>query len=938
MTRRAAVFVVALVAAALVGVGLLVIPGSPLEERPTLGLDLQGGLEVTLQAVPPRDRELTEEDLDRSVEIMRDRVDRLGVAEPEIRTQGDDQISIQLPGVKDPAAAAAIIGKTAQLELFDLEKNLVSPSIDARSRQPIATAKLYDLLAGQQALAARGEPDTYYVFRQKGKKLVVGPKATRGEALSKWDGQLPKGHKLFAVPPETVVVECGPGEVVCPGVAELEPTKNSYYLLRFTPPDVPEMTGDDLDLEGTRQDFDTTTGEPIVLMDFTDDGADTFEEITRDVAQRGRLLFNTVGGGQGDYRNYLQHFAIVLDREIKSWPTIDFEEYPGGISGSNGAQISGLADVGEAKDLALVLQTGALPVEFRTLDQTAISATLGKDSLEEAKIAAVVGLLAVAVFLLVFYRFLGVVAVIGLFVYAAILYAAILLFNVTLTLPGIAGLVLTLGVAADANIVIFERIKEEVRAGRSIRAAIQTGYTKGFATIVDANVVTMITAMVLFAVATASVRGFALMLLVGTAISMLTAVVATRALLAVLAGLKVLDSPRVMGASGGGIPRWLKADYIGRRNTWFAISGAVLLLSVGAIAIKGLNLGIDFRGGTQISFTTPQPVRARGRTHRGRQDRTGERADPGPRGGQRSGQRRVPRVRDHHGGALDDRGRLAPVQPRHRSRRRVGRGEERLGELRLADRARRDPRDHRLAPPHRPLHLGALPVEVRRAGARGARPRRPDHRRHLRPPRPGGDDRDGRRDPDRARLLDLRHDHHLRPDPREHPADEARVVPRDRQRLALGDDSPLARDDVHHPGARSRRSGSSAATRSRTSPSRSSSGSAPAPTRRSSSGRRSSRCSRSASPSTRGAATTRARSTCRSEARCSARASPSPFLRRPSRSRRPLPSFPRTRHSRLRKLHGANGAASGEAADLTVAHAEPRRPTSVGNQPYVGAP
>jgi SecD/SecF fusion protein len=147
-----------------------------------------------------------------------------------------------------------------------------------------------------------------------------------------------------------------------------------------------------------------------------------------------------------------------------------------------------------------------------------------------------------------------------------------------------------------------------VRAGRSVRAAIQTGYTKGFATIVDANVVTAITAMVLFAVATASVRGFALMLLVGTAISMLTAVVATRALLAVLAGFKLLDSPRLMGAAGGGIPRWLKLDYIGRRNTWFAISGVVVVIAVGAIAIKGLNLGIDFQGGTQIAFETPQPV------------------------------------------------------------------------------------------------------------------------------------------------------------------------------------------------------------------------------------------------------------------------------------------------------------------------------------------
>src|SRR4029079_600811 len=159
MTRRAAVFVVALVAAALVAVALLAVPGSPLEQRPTLGLDLQGGLEVTLQAVPPLNRDLTKEDVDRSVSIMRDRVDKRGVAEPEIRTQGNDQISIQLPGVKDPAAAASIIGKTAQLELFDLEANLQPPWINLQTKQPIATPKLYDLLAGQQSLAQKGTPE-----------------------------------------------------------------------------------------------------------------------------------------------------------------------------------------------------------------------------------------------------------------------------------------------------------------------------------------------------------------------------------------------------------------------------------------------------------------------------------------------------------------------------------------------------------------------------------------------------------------------------------------------------------------------------------------------------------------------------------------------------------------------------------------------------------
>ena len=167
---------------------------------------------------------------------------------------------------------------------------------------------------------------------------------------------------------------------------------------------------------------------------------------------------------------------------------------------------------------------------------------------------------------------------------------------------------LTFGVAADANIVIFERIKEEVRAGRSVRAAIAQGYKKGFATIVDANVVTAITALVLFAVATASVRGFALMLLLGTALSMLTAVLATRAILALIGGFGWIDNPRFMGATGQGIPRWLRWDYIGRRRIWFAISGAVVALSIAAIAYNGLNLGIDFRGGTQITFRTPEPT------------------------------------------------------------------------------------------------------------------------------------------------------------------------------------------------------------------------------------------------------------------------------------------------------------------------------------------
>jgi SecD/SecF fusion protein len=166
-------------------------------------------------------------------------------------------------------------------------------------------------------------------------------------------------------------------------------------------------------------------------------------------------------------------------------------------------------------------------------------------------------------------------------------------------------MILTIGVAADANVVIFERIKEEVRAGKSVRAAIAAGYGKGFHTIIDANVVTAITALVLFAVATAGVKGFALLLLIGTLISLITAVAATRALLGLLAGFRWFDSPAFMGAKGQQHARWLQIDFMRRRYLWLAISGAVIAIAAVSIGVRGMNWGIDFKGGTQITFSTP---------------------------------------------------------------------------------------------------------------------------------------------------------------------------------------------------------------------------------------------------------------------------------------------------------------------------------------------
>ena len=587
---------------------------------PTLGLDLQGGLEVVLEARPEAGQELTEADLDRSVEIIRNRVDKIGVSEPEIRKQGDNQIVVDLAGVFDQGRAADIIGQTAQLEFYDLQGDAmpISQNPADPTGMPQASPTLLPLLTPEDELPEDTEAREWYLFSDS-KSRLAGPAPTK-EALAAQieGGEIPEGAQYYVVPEGTTVLTCGHASndeaaaaQPCPGgVSAASPW---YYLYRYEPDAAedpsPALTGEDLNADGTRQDFGTD-GQPNVLLDFTDEGGDRFHDITRRLSQRGQTLADTnQAEGRDQERAFAQSFAIVLDNEIRSFPIIDFTDPQliDGISGGS-AEITALDSLDEAKDLALVLQTGALPVEFVQVERTQISATLGEDSLREAMIAALVGLIAVAIFLLIVYRFLGVVAIVGLAVYGIFLYGAILAFQVTMTLPGIAGIILTIGVAADANIVIFERIKEEVRAGKSVRAAIATGYRKGFATIVDANVVTMITAFVLFAAATGGVRGFALMILVGTLLSMLTAVLATRALLGVLARFRWFDNPRFMGASAEKIPEWQKIDFVGKRRIWFSIATGLLVISIGLIVFKGLNLGIDFEGGSQVSFETPQPT------------------------------------------------------------------------------------------------------------------------------------------------------------------------------------------------------------------------------------------------------------------------------------------------------------------------------------------
>ncbi len=277
-------------------------------------------------------------------------------------------------------------------------------------------------------------------------------------------------------------------------------------------------------------------GKPQVTINFTSSGSKTFQTITRE-------LFNT-----GLLESTPQTFAIVLDNQMASDPQIDYtnQDLANGISGS--AVISGgNMTVTDSKNLAFVLNTGALPVRLDISYQQQVSATLGKDSLHQGLVAGLIGLAIVLVYMLFYYRFLGLVADLALIVYGVLLWGLFNAIPVTLTLPGIAGMILTIGVAADANVVIFERIKEEVRHGKTVRSAVNSGYARGFRTILDANILTMLTAAVLFIFASAQPKGFALTLILGVLVSMITAVLFTRAMLGVLAGFAFFSRPAFMG-------------------------------------------------------------------------------------------------------------------------------------------------------------------------------------------------------------------------------------------------------------------------------------------------------------------------------------------------------------------------------------------------------
>ncbi len=601
--RRRNLFILAFVALLIVGSAIVIAT-----KKTTLGLDLKGGTELIFQGRPtPQNPTISGADMDRAIEIIRKRTDALGVSEPEISRIGSDSIRIGLPDVSNASQASKEVGQTAQLYFYDWEPNVI-PNPAKTNVAPSESS--FDRYFDAVKVASKQKPECfqnkctttgprYYLFNSQTHAYIAGPSDTKQDLFSEQPGQKqPPNSEILTVPQGTLVVQKEPD----PGQTQVSDPNSpdaSWFVIR----DRPSLSG--TDITDPKANYDQFN-QPDVTFSFTGKGREEFSSVTKAIAQRG--LQNAPPGIAGNSQaadQYSGHFAVVLDQQIKSRPIVNFVDNPNGIDGRTGAEINGLSQQ-ESTDLAEILQIGALPITLTPISSSTVSATLGQQALDQGLKAGIVGLLLVCIFLLVYYRFLGFVAVVGLAIYGVLFFALIKLIPITLTLPGIAGLILTIGVAADANIVIFERIKEEARGGKSMLSAISAGYKRGIATIIDANVITLITAFILFALATSNVKGFAFTLGVGTIASLFTAVVFTQAFLGLFGRARFLRSPTVLGAREARF-KW-KFDFTRASRIFFSISGVILLIGAISFATKQLNLGIDFKGGSRVTVGLQKAV------------------------------------------------------------------------------------------------------------------------------------------------------------------------------------------------------------------------------------------------------------------------------------------------------------------------------------------
>jgi SecD/SecF fusion protein len=541
----------------------------PMSEKINYGLDLQGGTSFLLEVdMAELDEDQRRDAPERALEVIRNRVDALGGTEPIIYLEPQTRrIVVQIPGLD--AGARDRAKENIERAAF-LEFKLVHEDNEELVR----------------ALLDAGEaPPGYKVVDVRGEKFFMRDASLDPEGFT--DADLYRARRTFKAPPghELMLIEekVGAATVYQP-----------VYVGRR------QLSGQHLETAGVQQDTSKIVPSYVVTLRFNSEGAQRFARLTTDYGPNGSLNPRPEG----------RQLAVILDGTLYSAPVIRTPIYGGS------AQIEGNFSFNTAQDLAMVLRAGSLPAPVNVIEERTVDPTLGKDSIDSSKVAVALGAGAVLVFMLAYYLLAGVVANVALVLDMVLLPLGMMtaagflgLFTgsgtwtgpvglPTLTLAGIAGIVLTIGMAVDANVLIFERIREEQRAGKRYRSAVDAGYEKAFSTIFDANITTLLTAVILFWQGSGPIRGFAVTLSAGIIVSMYVALVVTRMMFDLLGAYTNISKIKMLSLVGD-----TKIDFLNMRNIAVGLSLLVIVGSWAMFLKRGQqNFGVDFTGGSAITY------------------------------------------------------------------------------------------------------------------------------------------------------------------------------------------------------------------------------------------------------------------------------------------------------------------------------------------------
>jgi preprotein translocase subunit SecD len=476
-------------------------------------------------------KEQTRESITRSLEVLRNRVDEFGVSEPIIQKQGNSRIIVELAGITDRQQAKELVGKTAKLEFSILKDIEVTKSV---------AQKINDYLRGQieesgdtsgiAGLPPEAEEETPKDTSVVSAEELFGADTTGADTAvaEEETGQ----EDFFVILPQAILIKASdvarfPKIMEDPEIKRInqQEVANAKFLLESASGETANQTPEqDRYIQLYLVDAaPALTGETIVDARWAPGSPDDpqsygkFETNITFNSEGSRQFARVTGANEG------KQMAIILDNRVQSAPNIR-EKIRGGR-----ARITGLNTKEEAEVLASVLKAGSLPTPLEIIEERSVGPSLGKDSIRQGSYSALIGLVLVAIFMIIYYKFSGMIADLALVLNIILLLGVMSTLRATLTLPGIAGIILTIGMAVDANVLIFERVREELDSGKSMWAALEIGYARAFVTILDANVTTFIAAVVLYNIGTGPVRGFATTLMIGIVASMFTAIFVTRA-------------------------------------------------------------------------------------------------------------------------------------------------------------------------------------------------------------------------------------------------------------------------------------------------------------------------------------------------------------------------------------------------------------------------